>query len=135
MATVTNHLDEKNLENVYLIWLDASINSSKDNFAIQKQLHSTINHLKTFSNVNECEHYLEQISQDDRIFLIASGRFGQEIVPKIHHYRQIVSIYVYCMDKKINELWAKNFPKVRIFRSVSNLRYTSSSFIFFRSKT
>jgi len=113
MASNTNQSEETNLENVYVIWLDASINSSKENFDIQKQIRSTINHVKTFANVNDCERYLQQISQDDRIFLIVSGRFGQEIVPKIQHYRQIISIYVYCMDRKINELWAKNFPKVR----------------------
>ena len=38
-------------------------------------------------------------------------RLGQIIVPKIVKYRQIASIYVYCMDKKANEQWAKQFQQ------------------------
>jgi len=111
MATVPT-IEGNNLETMYLIWLDASVNKSKENLDAQQQIRTIINHLKTFENVQDCEQYLHQTSKDDRIFLIVSGRLGQEIVPRIHHYRQICLIYVYCMDKKINEEWAKHFFKV-----------------------
>lgn len=111
MATLPIAYDN-NLEAVYLVWLDSSVNASKENLDAQQQFRTIINHLETFQNVQQCEQYLHQTSKDDRIFLIVSGRFGQEIVPRIHQYRQISSIYVYCMDKKRNEEWAKQFTKV-----------------------
>jgi hypothetical protein len=52
------------------------------------------------------------VSTYDRIILIVSGRLGQIIVPEIVQYRQITSIYVYCMNKEANEKWAKQFNKV-----------------------
>ncbi|CAF1353988.1 unnamed protein product [Rotaria sordida] len=45
--------------------------------------------------------------------MIVSGRLGREIVPSIHELRQVISIYVYCMDKKSHEQWACNFEKVK----------------------
>lgn len=112
MATIPP-LEDNNLETIYLIWLDASVNKSQENLAAQQRIRSIINHLKTFETIETCEQYLHQISKDDRICFIVSGRLGQEIIPRIHHYRQIFSIYVYCMDKTINEEWAKQFSKVR----------------------
>lgn len=103
-----------NLELFGLIWLDASVNDdlSQD---IQKELRLVINHLKTFEEKEECQKYIEQRSKDDRLMFIVSGRLGREVVPYIHKYRQIVSIYVYCFDKKVNEEWARNFTKVNLF--------------------
>ncbi|CAF1143683.1 unnamed protein product [Rotaria sp. Silwood1] len=45
--------------------------------------------------------------------MIVSGRLGQDIVPSIHELRQVISIYVYCMDKSRHEQWARNFAKVK----------------------
>jgi acetolactate synthase small subunit len=111
MATIPI-LQDDNLETVYLIWLDASINKSKENLHVQQELRSIINHLKTFENVPDCEQYIHQTSTDDRICLIVNGQLGEEIVPRIHQYRQIFSIYVYCFNQKRNEEWSKHFTKV-----------------------
>ncbi|CAF2713672.1 unnamed protein product [Rotaria sp. Silwood2] len=113
MATIQG-LQDNNLETVYLIWLDAVVNQLQENIDAQQQIRSIINHLKTFQNVQDCEKYINQTSKDDRILLIVSGQLGQEIVPRIHHNRQIFSIYVYCMNKAKNEEWAKHFQKVTI---------------------
>ncbi|CAF1168611.1 unnamed protein product [Rotaria sordida] len=111
MATIPI-IQENNLESVYMIWLDAEVNQLQHNIDAQQQIQSIINHLKIFQNIQDCEKYINQISKDDRILLIVSGQLGQEIVPRIHHYRQIFSIYVYCMNKAKNEEWAKHFHKV-----------------------
>jgi len=104
--------EDGNLETYSLIWLDASVNKSRDNIEAQKQLRISINHLLTFEDDQECLQYIDSIPKNDRIILIVSGRLGQIIVPKIVKYRQIASVYVYCMNKKANEEWAKQFNKV-----------------------
>lgn len=105
-------LQGNNLETTHLVWLDASINNSKENLDFQQQIRLIINHIQTFQNPRDCEEYIARCPKDDRIFLIVSGQLGREIVPRIHGYRQVFSIYVYCMNKAKNEEWARNFPKV-----------------------
>ncbi|CAF1065387.1 unnamed protein product [Rotaria sordida] len=110
LKTIEN---DENLETYCLIWLDASVNTAKENRQIQQQLQAIINHLLTFEDDQQCLHYIKNLSENDRTILIVSGRFGRIIVPQIVHLRQITSIYVYCFDKKANELWSQQFPKVK----------------------
>ncbi|CAF4106934.1 unnamed protein product, partial [Rotaria sordida] len=60
-----------------------------------------------------CQEYIKKQSQKAQLIMIVSGRLGREIVPSIHELRQVISIYVYCMDKKSHEQWARNFEKVK----------------------
>ncbi len=101
------------VETSALIWLDAHVNSSEENKQAQEELCSIIRCFKTFENRNQCQEYIRSISPHNRIVLIVSGQFGREIVPKIHQFQQLSSIYVYCMNKEANEQWAKDFSKVR----------------------
>jgi hypothetical protein len=106
----------ENLETYGLLWLDASVNSSQENIQAQQQLRSSINYLLTFQDDQQYLQYIDSVPKDDRIVLIVSGRLGRIIVPQIVQLRQIISIYVYCMDKKANEQWAQHFSKVSTFQ-------------------
>lgn len=103
---------DKNLETYSLVWLDASVNNSKENLDAQQRLRSLINHLKTFEQIDQCEQYIQSVSPQDRIVLVVSGQLGEQIVPRIHQLRQVSVIYIYCTDRKKNEQWAKEFAKV-----------------------
>lgn len=102
----------ENLETYSLLWLDNYANSSSDNRRAQQQLQKLIPHLLTFEDDYQCFQYLTNLSINDRIILIASGRFGRMLVPRIVQFRQITSIYIYCMDKRANEQWSKQYSKV-----------------------
>ncbi|CAF4524477.1 unnamed protein product, partial [Rotaria sp. Silwood2] len=104
--------DQQQLEDFCLIWLDDSANA-KDNRDTEQKLRSIINTLRKFQDVKHCQKFIEERSQNERVVMIVSGRLGREIVPSIHKIRQIISIYVYCMDKERNKQWAVNFPKVK----------------------
>jgi len=119
MNTAVKSQDE-NLETYYLIWLDSSVNRSEENIQAQKILRTSINHLLTFENEEVCLHYIDRLSYDDRVVLIVSGRLGQIIVPQVSLLRQIISIYVYCMDKQVNEQWTQHFSKVKITKHVGH---------------
>ena len=112
MATTLPAAHNPDLESVCLVWLDASANTSAENIATQKQFRTITHHFKIFQTVYDCEQYIQQKPRDDRIFFICSGQLGREIVPRIHHYRQIFAIYVYCQNKQANEEWANKFSKV-----------------------
>ncbi|CAF1167181.1 unnamed protein product [Adineta steineri] len=104
--------DDKSLEIFSLIWLDANINV-KETRGTEQKLRSIINHIKKFQDIKQCQQYIEQRSQQDRLILIVSGRLGREIVPDIHQLRQVISVYVYCMDEKSNEQWTFKFSKIK----------------------
>ncbi|CAF4100155.1 unnamed protein product [Rotaria sordida] len=66
-----------------------------------------------FQDVKKCQEYIEKQSEKARLIVVVSGRLGEAIVPSIHTIRQVISIYVYCMDKNLHEQWARNFEKVK----------------------
>jgi hypothetical protein len=100
-----------NVETFSVTWLDSSVNDP-ENIEIQEKLRLHINCVKVFEKLDECQKYIEKISPNDRTIFVVSGTFGQTIVPCIHNYCQISSIYVFCMDKERNELWTKDYKKV-----------------------
>ncbi|CAF1355853.1 unnamed protein product [Rotaria sordida] len=104
--------DDMDFEIFCLIWLDANTKVT-DNRETEQKLRSIINRLKKFQDVKQCQQYIEERSQNERVVMVVSGRLGSEIVPSIHKLRQVISIYVYCMDKKRNEQWANKFKKVK----------------------
>jgi hypothetical protein len=112
---VCDHTIDENLETFSLVWLDAQVNNSIQKLNAQKELRAIINHLKIFEDENECQHFIEQMSKEDRLVLIVSGQLGRHVMSRIHHLRQVLSIYVYCIDKQANEQWTSGFSKVKSF--------------------
>lgn len=102
----------EDLETFTLLWLDANINQSEENVGVQSRLTETIHQVKPFENSDDCEKYIQNKSDQDRIVLITSGQLGQIIVPRIHNLEQLLSIYVYCGNKDPNEKWSVQYPKV-----------------------
>lgn len=111
MATSLVDSEKTHLELFTLIWLDA-ITDAKEIRLTQKKFRCIINHLIKFEEIQTCQNYLQKTSSKDRLILIVTGRFGSQIVPLIEQFRQILSIYVFCMDKQANEKWASQHPKV-----------------------
>ncbi|CAF2772323.1 unnamed protein product, partial [Rotaria sp. Silwood2] len=95
-----------------IIWLDANVNTNERRSAEQK-LASIVKHFEKFQDKEQCQKYIEEQSEKDRLVMIVSGQLGKEIVPSVHNLQQVMSIYVYCMNKEINEQWACRFVKVK----------------------
>ncbi|CAF2868946.1 unnamed protein product [Rotaria sp. Silwood2] len=104
--------DEMHLEIFCLVWLDAGA-STKDVRDSEQKLRSIINRFKKFQDVKQCQQYIMERSQQERVVMIVSGQLGRQIVPSIHELRQVIAIYVYCMNKNSNKEWADNFAKVK----------------------
>ena len=116
MGTAVSVDENKNehLQMFYLIWLDS--NSSDDRHTEEK-LRSIVNKLETFEDVSKCVEYIEQTSDKNQLILIVSGRLGREIVPLIENIDQVISVYVYCFDRKANEEWTSKYSKVKFIFS------------------
>jgi hypothetical protein len=115
----TSKTTDENLESLSLIWLDATVDNSKENIDVQKQLRSIINYLRTFHDMVECENHIRSVPDGDRMLFIVSGGLGRDIVPRIHKLRQILSIYVFCYDRKQHEEWTQKYTKVILLLRIS----------------
>jgi hypothetical protein len=100
-----------NLETYCLIWLDPPVNS-KENTNAQQKLRSVINNLQVFEDINQCEEFIRSVSSQDRLVLIISGDFGQQLIPNIHKFQQVYSIYIYCIKNEFYQQWSEQYTKV-----------------------
>ena len=106
-------IEEINLETFLLVWLDPNVNTSEENRTTQKLLQNILTSLSTFDNIELCEEWFKKYNSNQKIILIVSGAYGEELVPKIHYLPSIISIIVYCLDVKRNQPWTKNYPKIQ----------------------
>ncbi|UJR29707.1 hypothetical protein I4U23_017256 [Adineta vaga] len=79
------------------------------------KLREIVNFLRTFNDCISCECWLQQrqTNSTDKIILIISNELGRELIPKIHHLSQIISIYIFDMVKNNNSNWSNTFQKIR----------------------
>ncbi|CAF1633973.1 unnamed protein product, partial [Didymodactylos carnosus] len=115
MFTMTDssiNINDENLEDLTVIWLDENINKTNDCLDTKTRLRYVINYLKTFIDPDECIDYITSIS-NERVFLIISGSFGENIIPLISDLKQILSIYIFCSNKFKYEQWAHNYEKIQ----------------------
>ncbi|CAF4354814.1 unnamed protein product [Rotaria socialis] len=87
------NIENNNLETLFLLWLDTSVNSTTENIDVQQSRRISINHLKVFEYIEQCKICIEFVSVHDQVVLIVSGQFGREIVPRIHSLWQLYSVY------------------------------------------
>lgn len=96
-----------NIESHQLIWLD----SSHEAGFMLRQLRTVVDYVRTYDNAIDCRAYIERTSNTDT-FLITSGLLGQQILPCIHDYGHIISVFIFCQNKHSHEQWSSHFPKV-----------------------
>ena len=96
------------------IFLDVSLEAKANATTPEEQRkNKKINDGMAFSDVGKCEEYISKKSKN-QLVLVASGRSGQTLVPRIHQLSQVISIYIFCMDKMSHDKWACNFSKVSV---------------------
>ena len=105
-------------EDFILIWLDKENRNNAISVAL---LRPVINDILTYTSSNDCYDYISKV-KDERIFFIVSDSLGQEIIPHIHNFLQINSIYLFSAEKECQGQWAKAFRKVKgIYRRMDEL--------------
>jgi hypothetical protein len=109
---ITSSLGYNNLETYSILWLDSLVTDTREYVDAQQRLRTSINYIRTFKNIDDCEQYIQSVPAQDRIIFIVNNQLGQELVPRVHQLRQIFAIYIYSNDNKRSGLWAKEFKKV-----------------------
>ncbi|CAF4967328.1 unnamed protein product, partial [Rotaria sp. Silwood1] len=68
--------------------------------------------LHTFVDADKCIDDITDELITKRIFLIISNTFGANVIPVVHDFPWIQSIYIYCGNQKTAEEWTKPYSKV-----------------------
>ena len=80
-----------------------------------------VNPIKTFINVEACLEFLKKI-ENEKICMIISGSLAQDIVPQIHNMSQVDTIFIFCGNKKLHELWIKDWSKIKgVFTEIDSI--------------
>lgn len=104
--------EQKNMEDLIIIWLDQNINQIKENISKRKiHLPEIINSLEMFDDIDQCLRFIKTI-KEEKIFLIISGSLGTAIVNVLNNSSRILSIYIYCLDERHPKIWSKNYSKI-----------------------
>ncbi|UJR26873.1 hypothetical protein I4U23_008184, partial [Adineta vaga] len=107
------------VENFIIIWLDTNISeSNKHTQNSIHQLQRIANAIKTFTEIETCLNYLNQI-KTEKIFMIVSGSIGQHILPMINDMTQLDSVYIFCNNPSKHTTWIKEYKKIQgIFNEI-----------------
>ncbi|CAF3969933.1 unnamed protein product, partial [Rotaria sp. Silwood1] len=101
------------LQNFLLIWLDANLNESREDFQKSIQcLRRVVASIRTFTDAELCVNFLREV-KEEKTFMIVSGSLGRRIIPDIQAWPQLDSVYVFCDDKSVHEQWVKTTSKIK----------------------
>ena len=64
--------------------------------------------------MDRCETFIRESCVGKRVFLVASGGLGAQIIKRINDLPQFHAMYIHCVDVPSHMKWAANYPKVRI---------------------
>ncbi|CAF3692795.1 unnamed protein product [Rotaria sp. Silwood1] len=70
------------------------------------------NSITLFTDLEACRQFIAT-KRDQYIFLIVSGTFGETLVPLVHKYVRLDSIYVFCGQPE-KHTWTKQFGKIKL---------------------
>jgi tetratricopeptide (TPR) repeat protein len=107
------------VENYVLIWLDSNIKEKPNEYydAIDR-LHSLLNTIVLITDEDKYFSLIEQI-KNEKLFVIISGAFGENLAQIMESNPEIHSVYVYCGQPTYHKNWAKKYRKVKgVFTSI-----------------
>ncbi|CAF1394034.1 unnamed protein product [Rotaria sp. Silwood1] len=92
-----------------ILWLDANASDPMSSFRTK------LGDAQTFTDVTSCIQYV-QSHPNEPIYLIVSGSFAKEAVPKIYESSNIVQIFLFCGSVSAYAEWGMDYcDKMMIF--------------------
>lgn len=100
---------------LYFVWLGPMNGENDDDYYylifLLNDIASTV---KCFTHPDRCVDYITDIN-DERVSLVISDSLSEMIVPVLHDFPQLDSIYVFVCNKEQQEALAFIYPKVKGF--------------------
>jgi hypothetical protein len=111
---INNEVSSTWLDDIILIWLDASVNkNNRDDQHSIIELRRIFNSIFIFTEKEKCLKFINNFMNKNKLILIVSGSLGKEILPQIDNLSQIYSVYVFCLQKINHQCWAQKYEKIK----------------------
>ncbi|UJR38678.1 hypothetical protein I4U23_031344 [Adineta vaga] len=114
-------IDNEKSSSFTFIWLDELINDSTEQF---KKIIEPFQ-WNFFNNISSCISFIEkQLRQKSNIFLIVSGKLGEELfLTTVFLMQQIFSVYIYCAQIEPNLKWSKTHVQIKgVYNNLNQLQ-------------
>ncbi|CAF3947010.1 unnamed protein product, partial [Adineta steineri] len=100
-----------NKEDIQLIWLDGNMNDSDDYLLTQSMLIQLNPAVQFYSHFDRCLDLIKSIKHE-QIFLIVSDAFAQRMLLQSHHYRSLITIFIFCSNYQRYKPLLKEYNKI-----------------------
>ncbi|CAF0914997.1 unnamed protein product [Adineta ricciae] len=98
-----------NLESHQLMFL----NTEPDQLLFTlNQLRQIVDHTRITDTIDETLQAIQQTT-DTTTFLICFVHLGEILIPQIHTFENVRSIYIYCHSQPYDEQWLNEYPKIK----------------------
>ncbi|CAF4926486.1 unnamed protein product, partial [Rotaria magnacalcarata] len=107
------YCEGKIVQNFVLVWLDSNINIMQQDCQYTiSELYKIYNSFTLFTDLEECRKFIEK-PRDEQIFLIVSGKLGENLVPLVHQNARLDSVYVFCGQPDAHK-WTQQWKKIKL---------------------
>lgn len=101
-----------NKEDTAIIWFDDRIDSNDKTIRYLRRIYREINdYILFYNNQSDCISSIKSM-MDEKIFLIVSSLCADDLLAKVHSFKQIISIGVYCTDKRNSKYLLEKYSKI-----------------------
>ncbi len=100
----------RNFNDITLVWF-GEMNDGEN--SVNTQLRCFANSLQIFSNAKKCINYI-RYANNENIFLVISNTLTQKILPHVHNFPQLISVYVVSLNApSASEKHTSTYMKMR----------------------
>ncbi|CAF3857538.1 unnamed protein product [Rotaria sp. Silwood1] len=103
--------NKENKESITLIWYDPYIGTYEDTEKTKEQIRLINDYIIFCNDLEQCIGLIQLIHRE-KIFFITSGSTASEILPIISAFRQIDSIFIFCMRKNRYEYLLNEYSNI-----------------------
>ncbi|CAF1017417.1 unnamed protein product [Didymodactylos carnosus] len=123
MGANTAFADAQDLADALITITEANLSNSIEIYE-EKMFKRGFNAVKQSLQSTRVIHMRDFITniRDEKVFLVISSSFGEQIMPLIHDLPQLNSVYVFCADRCKHEQWCGQFGKIRsVFTDIQSV--------------
>lgn len=111
----------ENKEGTTLLWFDPNLGSREDTERTKQQLRRINDYVIFHTDLEQCVTFIQSINHE-KILLITSGSKALQLLPRVSSFRQVVSIFIFCMKKEKYEHLLKEYVKaIGIYANLNEL--------------
>jgi hypothetical protein len=83
---------------------------------MQKKLREVVNTVRTFSDIDHCEEYIQKVNKNQKVILVIMSvdDLGRQLLDQVHNLKQISACYISYTKKNTSCEWTKSYRKVRV---------------------